>query len=232
MARGADDTKRLMGSGYGCYVENGTGAGDVICMPSHPPTPPPVPTPTPTPTPTPPTPNCSHVMVKQHSMVCDSGLRPADTDTMTACSRTICDLMGTWDMARGADPNKRFMGLGYGCIIENGSGTGSIICMSNNTTPVPTPTQPPPAPTPPPSVPCSSLSIIKQSSSCNLGWTPADTETMVTCSTTICGLMDNWDMARGADGGKRLMGSGYGCYVENGTGVGNVICMPSHLISK
>ena len=58
--------------------------------------------------------------------------------------------------------------------------------------------------------------------------TPADTDTMTNCATTICGLMDTWDMAHGADDAKRLMGSGYGCYVEDGTGAGDIICAPNH----
>ena len=222
MARGADGTKRLLGPGYGCYVESG-GAADIICMPNNT-TPVPAPTPPPpAPTPPPSVP-CSSLSIIRESSSCNSGMNPANTETMSNCAATICGLMDTWDMARGADLTKRLVGPGYGCYVESG-GAADIICMPNNTTPVP-------APTPPPSVPCSSLTIIRQSSSCNLGWTPADTETMITCAATICGLMDTWDMARGADGTKRLMGPGYGCYVENGTGVGNVICIPNHLISK
>eukprot|EP01060_Flectonema_neradi_P030086 TRINITY_DN42_c1_g1_i3.p1 TRINITY_DN42_c1_g1~~TRINITY_DN42_c1_g1_i3.p1 ORF type:complete len:233 (+),score=58.56 TRINITY_DN42_c1_g1_i3:66-701(+) len=74
---------------------------------------------------------------------------------------------------------------------------------------------------------CSTLTINKQSSTCNLGSTPADTDTITACAATLCGLMDTWDMAHGADVNKRLMGSGYGCYVEDGTGAGDIICQGS-----
>ena len=231
LARGADGNKRLMGHGYGCYVEDGTGAGDMICMPNNT-TPVPAPTPPPpAPTPPPSVP-CSSLSIIRQSSSCNSGMKPADTETMMNCATTICNMMNTWDLARGADGDKRLMGHGYGCYVEDGTGAGDMICMPNNTTPVPAPTPPPPAPTPPPSVPCSSLSIIRQSSSCNSGMKPADTETMMNCATTICNMMNTWDLARGADGNKRLMGHGYGCYVEDGTGAGDMICMPSHLISK
>ena len=224
MARGADDTKRLVGVGYGCIVEDGSGAGDMICMPNNT-------TPVPAPTPPPSVP-CSSLTVVIQSSSCNSRMKPADTETMTRCAATICSKMDSWDMARGADGTKRLVGVGYGCIVEDGSGAGDMICMPNNTTPVPAPTPPPPARTPPPSVPCSSLSIVIQSSSCNLGWIPADTETMTRCAATICSKMDSWDMARGADGTKRLVGVGYGCIVEDGSGVGDMICMPNYLISK
>eukprot|EP01060_Flectonema_neradi_P030088 TRINITY_DN42_c1_g1_i5.p1 TRINITY_DN42_c1_g1~~TRINITY_DN42_c1_g1_i5.p1 ORF type:complete len:187 (+),score=39.22 TRINITY_DN42_c1_g1_i5:52-612(+) len=74
---------------------------------------------------------------------------------------------------------------------------------------------------------CNSLTINKQSSTCNLGSTPADTDTITACAATLCGLMDTWDMAHGADVNKRLMGSGYGCYVEDGTGAGDIVCKPN-----
>ena len=231
LARGADGTKMLVGSGYGCYVEDGTGAGDMICMPNNT-TPVPAPTPPPpAPTPPPSVP-CSSLSIVRQSSRCNSGMKPADTETMNNCATTICNMMNTWDLARGADGTKMLVGSGYGCYVEDGTGAGDMICMPNNTTPVPAPTPPPPAPTPPPSVPCSSLSIIRQSSRCHSGMKPADTETMNNCATTICNMMDTWDLARGADGTKMLVGSGYGCYVENRSGAGDMICMPSHLISK
>ena len=225
MARGADDSKCLLGSGYGCYIESG-GARDMICMPNNTTPVPPPPAPTP-----PPSVPCSSLTIMRQSSSCNVGRTLADTETMTNCAATICGLMDTWDLARGADDTKRFMGSGYGCYIESGAAR-DLICMPNNTTPVPAPTPPLPAPTPPPSVPCSSLTIVRQSLSCNQGWTLADAETVTNCVATICSIMDSWDSARGADGTKRLMGSGYGCYVENGTGAGDAICIPNHLISK
>ena len=231
VARGADNTKRLVGPGYGCIVEDGSGATDMICMPNNTtavpaPTPPPsVPTP-------PPSVPCSSLTVNTFSSSCNSGWTPADSDTINRCSGIICSIMGTYDTARGADDTKRLVGSGYGCFVEDGIGATDMICMPNNTTPVPAPTPPPPAPTPPPSVPCLYLTIVRQSSSCNQGWTLADAETVTNCAIVICGLMGVWDSARGADDTKRLMGSGYGCYFENGTGAGDAICIPNHLISK
>ena len=231
VARGAGNTKRLVGPGYGCIVEDGSGATDMICMPNNT-TPVPAPTPPPSvPTP-PPSVSCSSLTVNIFSSSCNSGWTPADSDTINRCSGIICSLMGTYDTARGADDTKRLVGSAYGCFVEDGSGATDMICMPNNTTPVPAPTPPPPAPTPPPSVPCLFLTIVRQSSSCNQGWTLADAETVTNCAIVICGLMGVWDSARGADDTKRLMGSGYGCYFENGTGAGDAICIPNHLISK
>ena len=231
LARGADGTKRLMGAGYGCYVEDGSGAGDMICMPNNT-TPVPAPTPPPpAPTPPPSVP-CSSLTVDTFSSSCSSGWTPADSDTINRCSGIICSIMGTYDSASGADDTKRLLGAGYGCYVEDGSSAVDLICMPNNTTPVLAQTPPPPAPTPLPSVPCSSLTINTFSSSCNQGWTPADSDTINRCSGIICSIMGTYDSARGADDTKRLMGAGYGCYVENGRGAGDMICMPNHLISK
>ena len=232
-ARGADRTMRLVGSGYGCYVAQGNDANDKICMPNNTtpavqaPTPPP-----PAPTPPPSVP-CSSLSIVRQSSSCNSGMKLADTKTMVACAATLCGEMGTLDKARGADGTMRLVGSGYGCYVAQGNDANDKICMPNNTTPaVQAATPPPPAPTPPPSVPCSSLSIVKQSSSCNLGWTPADTKTMVACAATLCGKMGTLDKARGADRTMRLVGSGYGCYVAQGNDANDMICMPSHLISK
>ena len=232
-ARGADRTMRLVGSGYGCYVAQGNDANHKICMPNNTtpavqaPTPPP-----PAPTPPPSVP-CSSLSIVRQSSSCNSGMKLADTETMVKCAATLCGEMGTLDKARGADGTMRLVGSGYGCYVAQGNDANHKICMPNNTTPaVQAPTPPPPAPTPPPSVPCSSLSIVKQSSSCNLGWTPADTKTMVACAATLCGKMGTLDKARGADRTMRLVGSGYGCYVAQGNDANDMICMPSHLISK
>eukprot|EP01064_Diplonema_japonicum_P025384 TRINITY_DN3678_c0_g2_i1.p1 TRINITY_DN3678_c0_g2~~TRINITY_DN3678_c0_g2_i1.p1 ORF type:complete len:189 (+),score=37.86 TRINITY_DN3678_c0_g2_i1:54-620(+) len=74
---------------------------------------------------------------------------------------------------------------------------------------------------------CSTL--LHKVGSCSLGQKLVDLETLTTCKTEICALLDPYAIAHGADMTKKLAGTGYGCIIEDwdGTNVGDVICAPS-----
>eukprot|EP01064_Diplonema_japonicum_P025386 TRINITY_DN3678_c0_g2_i3.p1 TRINITY_DN3678_c0_g2~~TRINITY_DN3678_c0_g2_i3.p1 ORF type:complete len:206 (+),score=45.74 TRINITY_DN3678_c0_g2_i3:54-671(+) len=74
---------------------------------------------------------------------------------------------------------------------------------------------------------CSTL--LHKVGSCSLGQKLVDLETLTTCKTEICALLDPYAIAHGADMTKKLAGTGYGCIIEDwdGTNVGDVICTPS-----
>eukprot|EP01059_Diplonema_ambulator_P035789 TRINITY_DN858_c0_g1_i7.p1 TRINITY_DN858_c0_g1~~TRINITY_DN858_c0_g1_i7.p1 ORF type:complete len:176 (+),score=44.96 TRINITY_DN858_c0_g1_i7:48-575(+) len=75
---------------------------------------------------------------------------------------------------------------------------------------------------------CSSLTY-NADTGCQNGQTLVDIATLTACKSTLCGIMDPYALAHGADMTKKLAGSGYGCEIEDwdGTGVGDVICMPN-----
>eukprot|EP01059_Diplonema_ambulator_P035785 TRINITY_DN858_c0_g1_i3.p1 TRINITY_DN858_c0_g1~~TRINITY_DN858_c0_g1_i3.p1 ORF type:complete len:198 (+),score=57.38 TRINITY_DN858_c0_g1_i3:43-594(+) len=84
------------------------------------------------------------------------------------------------------------------------------------------------AQTPAPTDPCSVLT--HNVGSCQLGQQLVDLNTMTTCKNYICSnLMSIYAIAHGADMTKKLQGQSYGCQIEDwdGTGVGDVICMPN-----
>eukprot|EP01060_Flectonema_neradi_P002783 TRINITY_DN11762_c0_g1_i1.p1 TRINITY_DN11762_c0_g1~~TRINITY_DN11762_c0_g1_i1.p1 ORF type:complete len:133 (+),score=15.82 TRINITY_DN11762_c0_g1_i1:439-837(+) len=121
--------------------------------------------------------------------------------------------MGTWEIAHGADVNKRMMGTGYGCQLEDGPGGNDIICQ--------------PSTTPAPTDQCGAMKIVNQSSTCDSGYMPANTHLVGLCAQTICGLMFPWESARGSDENSRLMGYNYGCKVQSGeSDANNTVCVP------